>query len=195
MLPLLLLASLVALSSLSIYARDIDNDVRTTIGAILFDEKTNIAAFNPVTVGNIGKAVCLGTDDLPNHECFVYHELSKEELQGRFQIIVDESGIRRISFAPSAEELVVGVVEVTRAPAPNLLPVAMELQAVPKPQTKQVMRKRVIVDDAGVESVVEEEVLEVVEQDNRSWVQKNWMYIVPPLVLFLIFSPEPPKEQ
>lgn len=195
MLPLLLLASLAALSSISIYARDVTNNAKVSIGSILFDNQRKIAAFSAEPAPGISKTVCLGTDDLSGHDCFVYHQLAGEELQGSFQVFVDESGIQRISFAPSAEKLAVGVVEVSRAPGPNLLPVAMELQPAPKAQTKLVMRKRVVIDDEGVETVVEEEVLEVVEEDNRSWVQKNWMYIVPPLVLFLIFAPnEPPKE-
>lgn len=196
MLPLLLLASLAALTSISIYARDVTNNAKIPLGAILLDDDRKIATFTADPIKGIGKAVCLGTSDLPGHDCFSYHELANDKLQGSFQVIVDESGIQRISFTPAARDLAVDVVEVKRAPGPNLLPVAMDLQVAPKTQSKMVTRKRVVVDDEGVETIVEEEVLEVLEDDKRSWVQKNWMYIVPPLILFLIFAPnEPPKEQ
>lgn len=42
------------------------------------------------------------------------------------------------------------------------------------------------IDDNGVEVTreIEEEV--EVPVDDRSWIQKNWMYVVPPLLIFML---------
>lgn len=189
MFPLvLLLASLVALSSIDIYAQDVHSKSEVSLGAIHFDHQSKSASFSATGADVVGTSLCLGTHDIPGQECFVYQEAADGKLGGSFQLFVDQNGIQRLSFSPSLEEFSAEIIEISHGAGPNMLPLFQEKTAQ-KPQTSTVVRKRVVTDEDGVESVVEEEVVEVIEEDNRSWVQKNWMYIVPPLVLFLLFAP------
>lgn len=185
-----LLVTITALSTIKIYGRNLGSDLETAIGEIKYDSETRTASFEPNSPTDLGTHLCLGTHDLPNHKCFVYHEQSNGSLKGKFQLFLNEDYILRLSFSPSSEHLSVQVIEPVYGPAPNLKPVAMETTSAQQPlETKTVVRKRILKDENGVETEVEEEVTEVIGVDNRSWVQKNWMYIVPPLILFLIVAP------
>lgn len=129
---------------------------------------------------------CLGTSDLPGRECFAYHEVDGP-LTGKFLVHVSSGEIKDVSFA-RGDGFSVEAVEPRTAPQPNLHPAAKPV--VQAPATKKVVRKRVVENDDGDKVEIEEEVEENVEVDTRLWIQKNWMYVVPPLVIFMIMSPE-----
>lgn len=197
MLSFFLFLLVAAASTINIYGRELGTESEVAIGQIRYDSETKAALFDPVTSNGLGRQLCLGTHELPNHKCFVYHEQANGSLQGKFQLFMDGNDIVRLSFSASTGDLSVEVIETTYGPAPNLQPVAVESTSAQQPlQTKTVVRKRIVKNENGEESEVEEQVTEVTEVDNRSWVQKNWMYIVPPLVLFLIVAPgDTPAEK
>lgn len=185
---LLLLAALAALSTINIYATELGSSTEIALGTIDCEPLLKTATFLATPPAPLGLALCLGTHDLPHHSCFVYHESANGVLQGKFQLFVDATGVQRVSFGAAAD-VMVDIVEVVHSPAPDLKPFLALQNLVQPVDTKTVLRKSVVTDEAGAESVVEEMVEEVVQPDTRSWVQKNWMYIVPPLILLFITAP------
>lgn len=127
----------------------------------------------PETSGDI----CLGTASLPHHECFAYSNTLK---RAQFHIYLDSSGNIDHLAANSANEASVTVHPFVAAPVPNLNPESYRKKAA----AQKVLQKKVITDEDGEEVEVEEEV--VVPADERSFIQKYWMYIVPPLLLFMM---------
>lgn len=193
MLPFLLLASLVALKYINLYGKDVYSDAVYSLGGIDYNPDSKSANFQSQDIRTYSSSLCLGTLDLPDHDCFVYHELGNKNLEGKFKLFVSEVGIQRISFEASPEKLSVDVVEVGHGPTPNLLP-EVPVKKPEQQQKKTVVRKRVVKNDNEEEIVVEEVVLEMAEEDTRSWVQKNWVYIVPPLIIFMLFAPADDKS-
>lgn len=186
---ILLATTAAALTSIDVYGRDLFSHFELPLGTITYNEEDQAVAFNAKDLWLGSDSLCLGTRDLPDHDCFVYHELAGGQLTGKFQLFTNDAGVYRLSFSPSLHELTVEVIEVQNGPGPNLNPVMKDTRPATQAKPTPVLRKRVVKGDDGSETIVEEEVLEVVEEDNRSWVQKNWMYIVPPLVLFLVLLP------
>lgn len=173
---LLTLIGVVHAASLEIYATNVVTGVRTDLGALSYSAES--ATFSPRTTLAAGD-YCLGTDVA---KCFSYSEV-KEGLSGEFVVYMDGPEMEDLAFVAGTNGLSLRVEHVAAAPLPTL--------QAPKPEVKQntvkqkVVRKKMVKDENGdmveVEEVVEEEV-----EDNRSWVQRNWMYIVPPLVLLLL---------
>lgn len=87
------------------------------------------------------------------------------------------------------------LIESSSAPLPNLKPFIRQKQK-PKaePVKQKVIRKKTVEID-GKKTEIEEEIEEVIEEDDRLWLQKNWMWIVVPLGLFLIMAPDEEKKE
>ena len=196
---ILCLLTVVALQEISIYTKNVNSGQNQELGILFYDSSLREASFSAISdtfPESDAFSICARDPD----SCFAYQEIkekSGQSLGGEFLITINENGtMQSLSFSRGNELNVyaakVGVL--AEAPKPNLNPYnkrsAQEKQQV---QTQKVIVKKVVENEKGEKIEVEEEVEEVVEADNRSWVQKNWMYIVPPLVLFLIFSPEDKK--
>ncbi|KAM9928272.1 hypothetical protein OXX59_001939 [Metschnikowia pulcherrima] len=197
---ILCLLTVVASQEISIYTKNVDSGQNQDLGILIYDASLREASFSafPDTFPESGAfSICARDPD----SCFAYQEIkekSGQSLGGEFLITITENGtIQSLSFSRGSEPNVyaakVGVL--AEAPKPNLNPYNKRSAQDNKQQvqTQKVIVKKLVENEKGEKIEVEEEVEEVVEADNRSWVQKNWMYIVPPLVLFLIFSPEDKK--
>ncbi|KAG7663795.1 uncharacterized protein J8A68_002655 [[Candida] subhashii] len=150
---------------------------------------------------------CFGTNDLPNHECFSYTKGIKSLKSVQFHVFLDQaSQIQHISVNYDSEtndndgpQVIIHPFEL--APSPNLNPESLKGKqkkesSAGQQRVEKVIQKKIIKvkDENGneIEKEIEQEV--EVEVDDRSWIQKNWMYIVPPLILFLMFSKDEPKK-
>ncbi|QBM89586.1 hypothetical protein METSCH_D06640 [Metschnikowia aff. pulcherrima] len=196
---ILCLLTAVALQEIDIHTKNVISGQNQELGILFYDASLREASFSAIsdTFPESGAfSICARDPD----SCFAYQEIkekSGQSLGGEFLITINESGtIQSLSFSRGTEPNVYAakVSVLAEAPKPNLNPYnkrsEQEKQQV---QTQKVIVKKLVENEKGEKIEVEEEVEEVVEADNRSWVQKNWMYIVPPLVLFLIFSPEDKK--
>lgn len=133
-------------------------------------EKSLLQELNSVL--NEGR-YCIGSAAL-NMPCFAYTELSGLPFANHsLHVYMNKDGsVAHVTFAqpktPNAFEIH------PYAPAP--LPFANRI----KPQDKR-QGSRQPAKDSEANSEQDEE-------DNRSWVQKNWIYIVPPLIIFLLLT-------
>ncbi|KAM9903745.1 hypothetical protein OXX79_003160 [Metschnikowia pulcherrima] len=196
---ILCLLTVVASQEISIYTKNVNSCQNQELGILFYDASSREASFSAISDSfpeSGAFSICARDPD----SCFAYQEIKEKSGQGfggEFLITITENGtIQSSSFSRGTEPNVYAakVSVLAEAPKPNLNPYnkrsAQEKQQV---QTQKVIVKKLVENEKGEKIEVEEEVEQVVEADNRSWVQKNWMYIVPPLVLFLIFSPEDKK--
>lgn len=150
---------------------------------------------------------CIGTADLINHDCFTYTELKTDNsiFSGKqFQLQLDKEGdIEHVSLINGAgllhedgETFVdTVIVDFEKQPVPNLSPSHLKSKvdktintnSKTTRTTKKIVRK---INQEGKEieeeeevTIVEETTAEGEEEDERSWIQKNWMYVVPPLLI------------
>ncbi|OBA21305.1 hypothetical protein METBIDRAFT_11843 [Metschnikowia bicuspidata var. bicuspidata NRRL YB-4993] len=197
------LASLVALQEFSIYTLNTVTSQESELGLLSYDPGQNSALFRPhldLPSAKGSYSVC-ARDLACSAPCFAYQEIGEntpQGLGGKFKVAVgDDGSVTYISFERGEDpaHFACLVARVETAPTPNLNPFHRQAaQQNRKVQTQKVVRKKVVENDNGEKVEVDEETDEVVDVDSRSWVQKNWMYIVPPLVLFLIFSPAENKD-
>ncbi|RCK65930.1 hypothetical protein Cantr_01682 [Candida viswanathii] len=197
----LLLVSLAsAEQKIDLFIKPIDEPVTDSIGFI----NDNSVYFVDNTQLDPSKKYCVGTKDLENHECFTFVD-GVTSLNGTvLDAFIDENGeISRLAlnFDDSSKTTIRDKLrrhKLQPAAVPN-----MNAESIKKlrQQAQQaqggggangkvntVKQKKLIkyIDDDGNE--VEKEIEEEVEVDERSWIQKNWMYIVPPLLLFLVLG-------
>lgn len=169
-----------ALAEVNIFAKSSDaSGASFSIGSISDD-----LTFNQLEYSLSGE-YCIGTDDLPNHQCFAF---IKSEDQSRINLIInkDSEGILRIQINPnpSVEESIVIIShDDQKGPSPIMHPVHKNKQ---QNQNK---------DESSTSSGVGEDGEEIVV-DDRSFIQKNWMYIVPGLILLFmgLGAEEPPAK-
>lgn len=185
----LLLATLCAAQVLY-YARGLDSAQKVPVGTLSFAEGTLEAQFASADPALQPGLYCIGTDDLPGKSCFAYLEVSGR-LGGKFVAFVGPDGeLVDVTFVQGPGELS-GTAEVrNRAAQPQYDETFRQKEPV---KTQKVTRRKVVENEAGEKVEVEETVEEVVEVDNRSWIQKNWLYVVLPLVLFLVLAPDDKK--
>ncbi|KAK6874129.1 hypothetical protein K6H11_001773 [Candida tropicalis] len=143
------------------------------------------------------KSYCIGTKDLENHECFTFINGVSSLNNTVIDAFIDENGdITRLALNfDESSKPTIRKHKVHPAAIPNMNAESIKKQRQQQQQQAQnsgkvrvVKQKKLIkyIDDEGNE--VEKEIEEEVEIDERSWVQKNWMYIVPPLLLFLVMG-------
>lgn len=187
---------------INLYIKALQDDSIQEIGVL---DGKYIHAYRPPKL-NPDINYCFGTSDLANHECFSYTKgLDSLELV-QFHVFLDKySEAARLSVnydqqSKNSNEPQVITHSFQLAPSPNLNPESLKGKKAQDSKGKQRVEKVVerkivkVKDEHGneVEKEVEQEVEVVV--DNRSWIQKNWMYIVPPLILFLVMTGEEPKK-
>lgn len=185
-LPILLLVGAVV-AEVNIFANSIDNASRIKVGSIVTAD-ANGFEFQQENSLPANTDYCIGTSDLPNHECFGYIRTLVEDEKLKLLVKADSTGgiIKKLLINPDiqAQQPLVVVAEVG-GPSPIMNPVHSQ-----KKNSKPAKSR--IAPDGG-EVVAEEEEEEEVE-DDRSFVQKNWMYIVPGLLLlFMGLSPAEEK--
>lgn len=119
------------------------------------------------------KRYCIGSDAL-NMPCFAYAELSGLPFANHsLHVYMNKDGsVAHVTFTRQETPKAFEIHEYTTAP----LPFANRI----KPQDKR-RGSRQRAKDSEADNKQDED-------DNRSWVQKNWIYIVPPLLIFLLLT-------
>lgn len=147
--------------SISLYAKPVAGGSQVSIGS-LETEGFNLETKNVVLPAG---DYCVGTGSLPNHECFSYVSHTKGDiLAGLVVTLALDESIARLSIGKDG----VKVKPAHSLPSPNLKPATIE------------KKKEKVVDEKGEE----------VEEDTRSWIQRNWIYVVPPLLIFMLVAPD-----
>lgn len=120
---------------------------------------------------------CIGTS-YKSLGCFNY--MSLDTVRDKLvQLQLNQEGdIERLSLISGANDRIL-LKPCESHPVPNLKPIGAKGQKPKKEPTKKV-------DENGQE----------VEEDDRSWIQKNWMYVVPPLlILFMSLPADEPQPK
>lgn len=183
-----LLLAAAAADKIQFFAHNLDTQEEVQLGSIDYDLQASRSEFWAENLPIVPGAYCVGTKDLPGKECFAYLE-TDADIAGEFVVYVDNKDqLAEVSFLRGKSGLTSSVKKVTANVVPNLNP--SQGQQVKEPVIQKVTKKRVVENENGEEVEIEEEVEEAVAVDERSWIQKNWMYIVPPLLLFLLLAPE-----
>lgn len=196
----LIIGSLISVAAatertLDIYYRSITSNSKVNLGEIRYDPQTNTSSFTEKSALPKHESLCLGTDKLPNNECFIYLETKEQPPTGNFVVLVDDSGLPSdVSLELHKGEIWGAQTKpIAKGPVPNFEPANREVSQEPvkKKTVKKITTTKV---ENGEEIQIEEEIIEEEEEDNRSWVQKNWLYIVIPLVILMFLSPEDEKK-
>ena len=190
-----ILISVVSSKRINLFIKPIDQVTSDPIG---FIENDAVYLMDVADLQLENQAYCIGTKDIHNNECFSYQSNAPNLTQAVFNLFLDGEGdILRISlsFDDKLAKPQVKKRKQVIAAQPNLNPDSLKKQreeqqkkAGDGPVVEKVKQKKLIkeIDDNGVEVTreIEEEV--EVPVDDRSWIQKNWMYVVPPLLIFML---------
>lgn len=188
---ILLLGNCLA-QTISIHYRTLSNQKEYALATIQFtpgSKKAEVEVEDLSSHDTTGE-ICLGTNSLPDHECFAYVDSVKFP---QFHIYLDSTGNvdHLAATVNAATKSSVMVHPFEAAPVPNLNPKSFKHNAKSKgssPQTQKVLKKMVIKGENGEDVEVEGEVEVEVEVDDRSFIQKYWVYIVPPLIMYMMAS-------
>lgn len=184
--------SAVSASKIVFFAQNLETQNNVQLGSLEYDQQSSTSAFSPENHPTEAGSYCIGTKDLPGKECFAYLETTGD-ITGQFVIYVDNKNeLTEVSFLRGANVLDSRVERIKTNVVPNLNP--SQGQPIKEPVVQKVSRKVVVQNEDGEDVEIVEEVEEVVPVDDRSWIQKNWMYIVLPLVLVLLVAPEEKPE-
>lgn len=136
---------------------------------------------------------CIGTKALADHDCFAYLkvELESDLSNKNIQLHLDElNEIKQLALVELKQVL---VRHVGRISQPNLNP-AHASTVKKSGKVEHVIEKQVIVEIDEEGNEVEREIDVEVEVDGRSWIQKNWIWLVVPL-LFVMLLPEDKEKK
>lgn len=182
------LLSAAAANKILFFAHNLDTLEEVQLGSLEYDQQASTSEFRAENLPIVPGTYCVGTKDVPGKDCFAFLE-TDGDISGEFVVYVDKKDeLAEVSFLRGKSGLSSSVKKVTANVVPNLNP--SQGQQVKEPVTQKVTKKRVVENENGEEVEIEEEVEEAVPVDERSWIQKNWMYIVPPLLIFLVMAPE-----
>ncbi|KAI5959265.1 uncharacterized protein KGF55_005415 [Candida pseudojiufengensis] len=183
------LFSLVFPKRINLYVKSINDGSTDPIGFI-DNDSIHLMEIEPQ------HSVCIGTKDIYNNECFSYQNYIPSFNYSIFNLFLDEDNdVFRIalSFDDTLQKPTIRKHKHITAPQPNLNPDSLKKQREQQAkqnnnggnqQTEKVIRKKTIVEIDSDGNEITKEIDEVIETvDDRSWIQKNWMYIVPPLLI------------
>lgn len=186
---------------IDLFMKSIDDPSSSTSDSIGFISENSVYLIENTEL-DPSKKYCIGTKDLENHECFTFLNGVTSLNNTIIDAFIDEDGeITRLalnfeeSSVKSKTKDKLRKHKIHPAAVPNMNADSIKKQRQQQQQAqgssgkvRTIKQKRTIkyIDDDGNE--VEKEIEEEVEIDERSWIQKNWMYIVPPLLLFLVMG-------
>lgn len=194
--PILAFSALVSAAEgqINVFGKSLNSGTIIELGHIKYDTDANTTLYDSVREIPSHDSLCFGTKSLPNRECFSYIETKEATPKGTFTLFVNEEReILDIAFR-AGEEWTIEFADVAAAPLPNLEPFVRQAQKQKNEPVKQKVIVKKVVEIDGKQTEIEEEVEEEVPVDNRLWLQKNWLWVVVPLVLFMIMSPEEEKK-
>lgn len=191
------LITLVSADQYTLFYNALETQTVADLAVLDYDPVTKTATVNLVTPELPGGDYCVGTKQLPNHDCitFLSSNIGQDFSKKAFHIYLNENGVDHLAVVRGSGEVVVH--EHEEAAKPIMDPESVKyVKKKNEPKTEKVVQKKIVkqvdADGKEVEVEVEEEV--VVEVDERSWVQKNWMYLTLPLLVFMLFGGEEKKS-
>lgn len=168
---------------IQLYARSVSTGTTSDFGILDVDTQTFELSFSD------RGSFCIGTTAIDNHDCFEYIEVSEDTWSPlTVQVFLGPTNeILRLSLIQGSS---VVITKESESPSPNF---NTTTQKTPEKRKAVVKSKKTVVevDEDGKEVVKEVEVEEPV--DERSWLQKNWIYVVIPLVLLMLLTDDKNK--
>lgn len=160
--------------SVQIYAKPLSSKP-ITLGSLHYDKNTTHASFAQSDLAIDDGHYCIGTTDLPNLECFTYTKLS-ESTFGTKLLLVHLNANKNIAH------LSMSTAPVSKNTSESSIQVAVsKANYDPKP-IKNTKAEKAQTNPEATE-----------EEAPRSWIQKNWMYVVPPLLIMFVLLGEDKK--
>lgn len=163
------------LLTVQIYANPLSSKP-TVLGSLHYDKNTTHVSFTQNDIVIDDGLYCIGTKDLPSLECFTYTKLSKSTLGTKVLLVHLDShkNIAHLSMSTSTS--------VSKKPSESSIQVAVSrVQYDPKPIKSKQPEKA-------------QNSSETTEEAPKSWIQKNWMYVVPPLLIMFVLLGEDEKK-
>lgn len=162
------MAAMVVGQEIPIYGRRLSTKETTSVGVIQYSEGQ---ARYEIIDDKVAEPMCLGTQNVENCDCFaVVDDLSNKQfvIQLNQQAEIEYLSVQTIETKRKGvrEQVIVRAGRVI--PEPNLSP-NNQPKGKPKPTAKVVGEG----EEGG-------------EEAPTSWVQKNWMYIIPPLLIMFV---------
>ena len=163
------------LLSVQIFAKPLSSKP-ITLGTLHYDENTTHASFFQNDLAIDDGHYCIGTSDLPNLECFTYTKLSKSTLGTKLLLV-------HLDADKNIAHLSMSTASVSKNPIESSIQVAIsKVNYDPKP-IKKTKPEKTQTNPGATE-----------EEAPKSWIQKNWMYVVPPLLIIFVLLGEDEKK-
>lgn len=169
--------------NIPLFYKPLDSPIENDWGLLTYHEINNTAAFIPSSAleRSHEDLVCIGTHSIPQSECIA---LVKNITSGLITVLLQpESNSIRISVGPSSNGFEITIMDETAASVPDFA------SAKPKRLAKIASKVPGVDSDTHEnEEYADDQELEL--PPHKSWVKRNWMYIVPPLAILLLLLPE-----
>lgn len=144
-----------------LYAESVDNALKVEIGTINYDRLAGAANFSRTDAPFLLDEYCIGTNIEPCYVCGMLSDDILKERLVRLHLAPDKS-VDYISLGPK-DTKDVKIIPNTKAPSP-------------------IFEVRETAD-------TEKTPLDV-NSKQKSWIQQNWIYVVPPLLILFFLLPE-----
>ena len=169
-LTVFLLINGILCETISLFARSVNDGSKLPLATVNTETKLMVME------NELNGEYCIGTEDINDHECFSYFN-GHMALLGVNLFLDKQGNVNSIALLSSG----VNLVKFVDGAKPNLNPVNRK-KPENRPKVEKITKTIIVKDENGeeVEKQVEEEI------DNRSFIQKNWVYIVIPLIFFLL---------
>ena len=182
--------------TVDVFSKSVNSASTVSLGQIKYDTATNNTEYVAISDLPSHESICLGTRHIPNRECFTFLQTKESSPKGRFVLFLNKDReIEDIAFHAGDEEWSTELVDVLLAPSPTLKPFVRQKQKQKAEPVKQKVIRKKTVEIDGKQTEIEEEVEEEVQEDAKLWLQKNWMWVVIPLALFMVMAPEEEKKE
>lgn len=163
------------LLTVQIYAKSLSS-TPIPLGSLNYDKNTTHASFTQNDLAINDGYYCIGTTDLPNLECFTYTKLSKSTLGTKLVLV-------HLNADKDIAHLSMSTAPVSKNPSESPIQVTVsKVNYDPKP----IKNKKPENAQANPEATKED--------PPKSWIQKNWMYVVPPLLIMFVLLGDDEKK-
>lgn len=172
-----------AAKTFTLFYRAIDSNVETSWGELVCEgEEVAFDITRPVE-SDSDQSYCIGTHSLPHHECFgVVKDLNNLQIT---IIYGEETQDTRISVSPGHDGIQATSKQVAEAPVPAMR-ANRKIKVAAGKTTSEIQDS--VPDDEEAGSFDPGEI------NKTSWVKRNWMYLVPPLIILFIMLPDGVEE-
>lgn len=165
---------------ISLYGTGIKDKQHIELGHLELNLDNLKGMYLPSRIDTIDGDYCIGAKDIAGNECFhKTNDLSDKQ----FVVYINGNKIDYLTVKESKDTQKVIIKQTPKAPQPNLNP-----STKPKKAPVEIKKVKTFKTDENGNKV---EVVQEIEEHPKSWIQKNWTYIVPPLlILFVLMGDE-----